>query len=1685
MKKLKLIVLTMILSLFLLAGVNVMAMDEDTVKNEEPKTVVSEEAPKGIEGGNTAEEVKAEEKEEIVEEGNKEASAPSEDKTTKTDVEKVDMGGVPSSNIDTDKDVEPEDKKPSDAKEETKSEEKANEEDKKTEEAKPDEKKDNNTEEKPEEAKKDVETEVKPEDAKKDAEAEVKPEETKDAEGKIDEEKAKEIKTEEEKGKDGTEEKAKEGTEEKAGEKAEEGESAEANADAKELKAGETLEIEELAENPIALGAGQGQGEENVVKVSTFGDLKREIESANNGVKKTIIITAKIEITSTIIIPAGADIVLTSADTTEVKPIGEDKITMPDKDYDMAKRQELVKEAESKGEKALEDTDLEKNPLPNVYIILKRAEDFKATLFKVEKGATLTLGKDNKDPLFIDGNENVKTEITNGSIIDVSGELTMNGGFIAHSNNEHVNSAPIYVHERATFTMNGGRITSNRNISKGHSTFNAAGAVYIDEGGEFTLNGGSIDNNEAPVGGVFLGKIFGNKNGNRIKALFTMNGGLIANNKGPLYDNLEPETENYGGAVHVDSLANFIFNNGILAGNESYHGGAVAINDNYVTGTNGVNYSNIQNVDYKEYIKYAGAYYTQKGGLIYKNIAKVHNDGNTSGAGGGIYINASTATLKGGYLLNNKSENMGGGIYVSIVPHVLKLDHVLISQNKAINGAYYHLSAGNGGGFWHCPAGNVDFEDFNSVYIFDNDASSGGKDIFTHGKKDNYSIFNGESYDFPEFLTNISPITEQGNIIKYLYNGKEVPEWMYHTDKAVSLQAIYDAKTKNEAWTNSNLFIMGNTALKGAGIGSNANTTPPGKTGEYEITIDKKWHKSIPEDKKPKSIWVDLFIGDAKYGEVELSKANGWTAKFENLPFTAEELMKKNIKYSIRERNDDFYSVVDESLKALEVERVFAGEKYPNDNNAINFDMPPHKQMDYKIVFIHKDKNGHEISREDIKINYKEDKEKWTGLVKDMLLNKYKDLKDVKITYHSYDKAYEPSDAWVGLGYNGLTADSNWWEENGPWHEAYILEKEDGTVEIQLPYLWTQYMGNPDGTTDDYTKNTNGYKLALVPNHRFTITNYPYSEIPVVKKWDESIEEKDIPDSVKVYLLKDGKRVKDKDGNDRYVILSKNNGWKGNFDKLPFFELDGMGFEKYWVKEDSEIFIPLVTRKENSILNIRVERDKDSDKYLIYKDYTGGYFRIKYIPFEVHYIYKDGDKEVKEVYTKKLEPYRVDGWDWHLDTVIKDIVMNGKFKDSEIEIKMYYDENGKPFPRNLGQYEANWDGDIVTNKGAYVLKLVEENGKLVLYVPKLTDVGDNDNLLYVKPYTEEGKKYFELTNYYQPKHRIEVEKVWNTENTESIPKNLKIKIKGKYVDKEITLTTEEWKYFEEFLGKGVLSANNYEFTEEDLEKFDGKQSIETTMEFDAKDKTVKFFGTDKKELTKDEFLKMIQGKNYTFELKEAAEDKAEVELKYDEDGNLIIVYPVDVVITEVVKVTFTNTEKPEEPPTPETKTITVRVNKVWQALGETRDIQVELYINGEASGKFITLNAANNWSASFTNLDLEDESGRRYTYTVKEVGEKDKIYNIDDRKFEVSYSGDMYKGFTILNKEVPPEEPEEPEEEEPEEPHEPEEEKPEEPDKHVIPKTGVTEDALGIFLGLMILLGLVYIKRKYIVEKSK
>lgn len=497
------------------------------------------------------------------------------------------------------------------------------------------------------------------------------------------------------------------------------------------LKQGKVLEVDALAKEPMAFGAGAEESEKTFY-VEKFEDLEKAIKKAGKN-PTTIIITKSFELEGTLTIGKDQDITITSGANRDeannkITPIGEDKITMPKEDDGVEKRQELVKEAEKAGEKALKDTNLEKNPLPTVDVVIKRAKGFLETLFKIKEGGTLTLGTDKEDPLFIDGNKEVKTGLK-ASFIDVSGKLVMNGGIIANGNNEASDSAPIFIREGGSFEMNGGRITSNKNTSYiSDSTggwiggYYATGGVYIDEGGSFTLNAGSIDNNEAPVGGVFLGDWY--SPGEKRKATFIMNGGLIANNKGPNLRGIDNShiTEDYGGGIHVDSNSEFSFIDGIIAGNESYRGGGVAVSDNYVYEFDGNSYSKIKNVNYDDYIKYAGAYYKQNGGLIYKNVARVNTFPNYSGVGGGIYINASTAEINSGYILNNKSENMGGGIYVSIAPYVFKLDHVLVSQNKAIKGPMYHLSAGDGGGFWNCPVGNVNFEDYNSVYIFDNDA---------------------------------------------------------------------------------------------------------------------------------------------------------------------------------------------------------------------------------------------------------------------------------------------------------------------------------------------------------------------------------------------------------------------------------------------------------------------------------------------------------------------------------------------------------------------------------------------------------------------------------------------------------------------------------------------------------------------------------------------------------------------------------------------------------------------------------------------------------------------------------------------------------------------------------------------------------------------------------------------------
>lgn len=185
-----------------------------------------------------------------------------------------------------------------------------------------------------------------------------------------------------------------------------------------------------------------------------------------------------------------------------------------------------------------------------------------------------------------------------------------------------------------------------------------------------------------------------------------------------------------------------------------------------------------------------------------------------------------------------------------------------------------------------------------------------------------------------------------------------------------------------------------------------------------------------------------------------------------------------------------------------------------------------------------------------------------------------------------------------------------------------------------------------------------------------------------------------------------------------------------------------------------------------------------------------------------------------------------------------------------------------------------------------------------------------------------------------------------------------------------------------------------------------------------------------------------------------------------------------------------NTEKPEYPgdhphDNPKDVKVKITVNKVWKVLkgGETPSIQVELYANGKATGKIITLGADGSWSASFEDLPSKDANGKEIIYTVREIGESNELTKIDDRTFEVIYTGNLKDGFTIINKEIPPDD------EKPKDKKEPKKHKPNDeegrdrtPKKNRIPKTGVNEDLGAIYFAFVLLLGLVFIKKRYLVK---
>lgn len=475
---------------------------------------------------------------------------------------------------------------------------------------------------------------------------------------------------------------------------------------------------------------------------------------------------------------------------------------------------------------------------------------FAGPAFRVEQGAALIL----------DGSFNFSCfRIANGSFAEVNGAMTLNGGTITRmslsgsnmgaitvdggsftmgngelssiSASSSANCGAVYVKNGGKFAMNGGKITGctfknqysgavaladgNMTMADGAisgntaSEYNAAGGVLVNGTSSLTMSGGTIADNTAKRGGGVCVR----ENGT-----FTMSGGTISGNSTAVDSDTIQQPNAGGGGVFVEDNAAFEMTNGTITGNKTNGmGGGVAtavLSENDTVG---------------------GGRFHMTGGTI---------SDNTASCGGGVYSwsGRNRVVLEGGNIVNNTAYRQGGGVYVSHAPWSITIKNALITANKA---------AIQGGGIWSCPVGTVSLG--TDAAVFGNTAGKSADDAAFLLKWDktystsfsgkmyggglvtwyrdtsiaagdqNYGAFGGDRYDAANPGAPVEPAS--GAI------------------KGYGLKAVVSAESKALAET-APLKIMGNTAERGGGVGTNGEVIIPGEDtleNPLSLTVHKVW----------------------------------------------------------------------------------------------------------------------------------------------------------------------------------------------------------------------------------------------------------------------------------------------------------------------------------------------------------------------------------------------------------------------------------------------------------------------------------------------------------------------------------------------------------------------------------------------------------------------------------------------------------------------------------------------------------------------------------------------------------------------------------------------------------------------------------------------------------------------------
>ena len=500
--------------------------------------------------------------------------------------------------------------------------------------------------------------------------------------------------------------------------------------------------------------------------------------------------------------------------------------------------------------------------------------DGKVTLFGRYNSGSIVL---NQGSLELTGNAVVTgSKITNDrangtassglGVIDSRGEgavFTLSGGKIAGNalhNNSVSYSGTVRASEGASVKITGGEISDNN--ASAAAALNCSSGVLLYGYASGTMSGGAISGNTGHRGSAVM--LWGDDAGHRTEFTLSDSGSISGNSC----------TSSGGtkgsGAVHVENNAVFHMTGGAISDNKGVQGAGVFVVDgNLQTGQNEYNTA-----------------FVMEGGSISDNKGSI---------GGGIYSYSNGVELKAGKIIGNTASNMGGGIYSEgnyDYYSTLHLSNALITGN----------TARQGGGMWFCATGEAAVYVTEGAAVFDNTAQdmdmqkgAGDDFVFSAYSTDDYPatladrLLGGGAVrwykDGAVYLpsTGVYPTTQEG-VPRYGMEGADTdPVTVIGYKDCLALKAIpHSEDVKTMAEKEASLFITGNTADKGGGIGANGGIVI-GSAATASVGVTKVWSGDSEQD-RPASIKVDLLSNGTVIDTAVLTAADNWSHTFADLP---------------------------------------------------------------------------------------------------------------------------------------------------------------------------------------------------------------------------------------------------------------------------------------------------------------------------------------------------------------------------------------------------------------------------------------------------------------------------------------------------------------------------------------------------------------------------------------------------------------------------------------------------------------------------------------------------------------------------------------------------------------------------------------------------------------------------------